>query len=90
MKMMMNCICGMADRRKVFSLISSRDRRQRSSPSRISDTPRAGFESAQSMSLGLVERSCPVVVTITPRRHCAAVVTIIPQYQTKLYKTTED
>ena len=37
--MMMNCCCGMVDQRKVFSLISSRDHCQRSSPSRISDTP---------------------------------------------------
>ena len=36
--MMMNCYCGMVDRRKAFSLISSRDHCQRSSPSRISDT----------------------------------------------------
>ena len=34
--MMMNCFCGMVDRRKAFSLISSRDHCQRSSPSRIS------------------------------------------------------
>ena len=44
MMMMMNCFCGMVDWRKVFSLISSRDHCQRSSPSRIFDTPRAGFE----------------------------------------------
>ena len=37
--MMMNCFCGMVDRRKTFSLISSWDHCQRSSPSRISDTP---------------------------------------------------
>ena len=41
---LMNCFCGMVDRRKAFSLISSRDHCQRSSPSWISDTPRAGFE----------------------------------------------
>ena len=41
---MMNCFRGMIDRRKAFSLISSRDHCQRSSPSRISDMPRAGFE----------------------------------------------
>ena len=34
----LNCFCGMVDRRKAFSLISSRDHCQRSSPSRISDT----------------------------------------------------
>ena len=42
MIMMMNCFCGMVDRRKAFSPISSRSHCQRSSPSRISDTPRAG------------------------------------------------
>ena len=39
----------------VFSLISIRDHCQRSSPSRISDTPQAGFEPAQNLSSGLVE-----------------------------------
>ena len=39
MMMMMICFCGMVNRRKAFSLISSRDHCQRSSPSRISDTP---------------------------------------------------
>ena len=53
--MMMNCFCGIVDRRKAFGLISSRDHRQRSSPSRISDTPRAGFEPAQNLSSGFVE-----------------------------------
>ena len=52
---LMNCFCGMVDRRKALSLISSRDHCQRSSPSRISDTPRAGFEPAQNLSSGLVE-----------------------------------
>ena len=65
---MMNCFCGMVDRRKGFSLISSRDHCQRSSPSRISDTPRAGFEPAQNLSSGLVERSCAAVITPTPQR----------------------
>ena len=64
--MMMNCFYGMVDRRKAFSLISSRDHCQRSSPSRISDTPRAGFEPAQNQSSGLVEWSCAVVITTTP------------------------
>ena len=68
--MMMNCFCGMVDRRKAFSLISSRDHCQRSSPSRISDTPRAGFEPAQNLSSGLVELSCAVVIITTPRCHC--------------------
>ena len=43
MKMVMNCFCGMVDRRKVFSLISSRYHCRRFSPSRMSNTPRAGF-----------------------------------------------
>ena len=55
MIMMMNCFCGMVDRRKAFSPISSRDHCQRSSPSRNSDTPRGGFEPAQNLSSGLVE-----------------------------------
>ena len=71
MMMMMNCFCdcGVVDRRKAFSLVSSRDHCQRSSPSRISDTPRAGFEPAQSLSSDLVEWSCAVVITATPQRH---------------------
>ena len=55
MMMMMNCFCGMIDGRKAFSLISSQNHCQRSSPSQISDTPRAGFEPAQNLSSGLVE-----------------------------------
>ena len=73
MMMMMNCFCGIVDRRKVFSLISSRDHCQRSSPSRISDTPRAGFEPAQNLNWGLVEWSCAAVITTTPRRHHIAI-----------------
>ena len=69
MMIMINCFCGVVDRRKAFSFISSRDHCQRSSPSRISDTPRAGFEPAQSLSSGLVEWSCGVVITTTPRRY---------------------
>ena len=45
--MMMNCFCGMVDRRKTFSLISSRDHCQRSSPSRISDTPSRAWACAE-------------------------------------------
>ena len=51
----MNCFCGMVDRRKSFSPISSRDHCQRSSPSRIPDTWQAGFELVQNLSSGLVE-----------------------------------
>ena len=53
--MMMNCFCNMVDRQKVFSLISSRGLCQRSSPSRISDMPRVGFEPVQNLHSGFVE-----------------------------------
>ena len=59
--------CDMVDQRKAFSLISSQDHCQRSSPLRISDTPQAGFEPAQNLSSGLVERSCAVAITTTLR-----------------------
>ena len=52
MMMITNCFCGMADRRKAFSLISSRDHCQRFSPLRISDATRAGFEPAQNLISG--------------------------------------
>ena len=55
MMMMMKCFCGMADRRKAFSLISSWDHYQRSSPSQIFDTLQAGFAPAQNLSSGFVE-----------------------------------
>ena len=56
MMMMMNCFCaGKTGARKTFSLISSRDHCQRSSPSRIADKPRVGFEPAQNLSSGFVK-----------------------------------
>ena len=61
MMMKMNCFCGIVDRRNTFSLISSRDHCPRSSPSRISNTPRSGIEPTQKLSSGLVEWSCAVV-----------------------------
>ena len=61
-------ICGMVDRRNEFSLISNRDHCKRSSTSRVSDTPRAGFEPAQNLSSGFDEGSCAKVITTTPRR----------------------
>ena len=67
--MMMNCFCGMVDRRKVFNLISGRDHCQISSPLWISDTPWAGFEPAQNLSSGLDQGSCAVVITTTPWHH---------------------
>ena len=48
MMMKINFYCGMVDRQKAFSLISSRD------PLRILDTPREGFEPPQNLSSGLV------------------------------------
>ena len=45
-----NCFCGMVDQRKAFSLLSSWDHGQRSSPSWISDMLRAGFEPVQNLS----------------------------------------
>ena len=69
MMMMINYFCGMVDRRKTFSLITSRDHCQRSSPFPICDTPRAGFESAQNLSSGLFEWSCAVLIITTPGRH---------------------
>ena len=68
---MKNFFCGMIDRRKTFRLISSLDHCQRSSPSRMSNTPRAAFEPVQNLSSGFVEGSCAAVaISTTPRRHC--------------------
>ena len=55
MMMMMNCFGGMVDRRKAFSLISSRDHCQRSSPSQISNTWGGRFKPAQNLSSDFVE-----------------------------------
>ena len=71
MMMMMNCFYAMVDLRKMFSLISSRNHCQRPSPPQISDKPRAGFETEQNLSSSLVEWSCAVVITTTPRCHCS-------------------
>ena len=49
--------------------LSRRDHCKRYSPSRISDTPRVGFEYAQNLRSRFDEWSCPVVTTTTPRRH---------------------
>ena len=69
----MNSFCSMVDRRKAFSLISSREHCQRSSRSQTSDTPQARFEPAQNLSSGLVEWSCGVVITTTPPRRLSHV-----------------
>ena len=69
MTMIVNCFCGMVDRRKVFSLIWSQDHYQKSSPLQISNMPQVIFEHAQNLSSGLVELSCAVVITTTPWHH---------------------
>ena len=50
----MNCFCGMVDRRKACNLISCQNHCQRSSPSRISGTLRTGFEPAQDLSSAII------------------------------------
>ena len=57
--MMMNCFCGMIDQWKAFSLISSWDHCQGSSPLQISNRLQ-GFELVQNLSSGFVEWSCAV------------------------------
>ena len=53
----------------MVSIISIRGHCQRSSPSRISDTPQAGFYPVQNLISGFAAWSCAVVITPTPRRH---------------------
>ena len=55
--------------KRLFSLISSRGHCQRSSPSRICDTPRAISEPAQNLSSNFVEWNCAVVITTTLHYH---------------------
>ena len=62
MMMMMNFFCCIFERQKAFSLISSLDLCQRSSPSQFSNTPWARFEPAQNLSLDLVEWRCEVMI----------------------------
>ena len=69
MIMMMNCFCRMVDRRKAFSLLSSRHYCQRSSPSRFSDTPRGGFEPAHNLHSNLIKWACTLVITTIPQHH---------------------
>ena len=66
---MINCFCGMVDQQKALGLISSWDHCQRFSSSKISNTPRAGFEPKQNLSSGFIEWSCAVVITTTPWLH---------------------
>ena len=67
--MMTNCFCGMVDRQKAFSLVSSQDHCQRFSPSQSSDTPRAGFKPAENPSSESTEGICAVMITTTSRCH---------------------
>ena len=60
MMMMMNCFFGMVDRRKALNFISSQDHCQRSSPSQILDTLRAGLEPAQNLSSGFADTAWKV------------------------------
>ena len=55
MMMMVDCFCGMVDRRKALSLTSSRDHYQRLSPLEISDTLQTRSEPLQNLSSGFVE-----------------------------------
>ena len=87
--MMMNCFCSMVDWRKAFSLISSWDHCQRSSPSWISDMPWAGFEPAQNQSSDLVEWSCASVITTTPRHHKMMYITILDCFIEVIYVNKE-
>ena len=55
MMMMVDCFCGMVDRRKALNLISSRDHYQRLSPLEISDTLQTRSEPLQNLSSGFME-----------------------------------
>ena len=66
--MMMNCFCRMVNWRKTFSFRFNVDHCQRFSPSQISDTLWAGFESAHNLSLDFVQQSCAIVLTTTKQR----------------------
>ena len=69
MMMMMNCFCGMVDRWKVLSLFPAGSAVSKFSPSQISDTQQAGFESAQNLCSGFIEWIYVVVIITPPRRH---------------------
>ena len=65
----LNCFCGMVGWQNMISLISSWGHCQRSSPLQIFHAPQAGFGPVQNLSSGLVEWSCAIVITTTPRHH---------------------
>ena len=62
--MMMNCFIRMVDRRKPFSLISSRGHSQRFYPSQISNKLQAGFKSVKSLGSDFAELSCATLCWI--------------------------
>ena len=64
---MLNCFCSMIDKQKVFSLTSSWNYCQSSSLLLISNMLGTGLELVQNLSFGLVEQSCAIVITTTPR-----------------------
>ena len=61
---MMNCFCGIGDRQKAFSFISSWNHCQRTSPLWVSDTPGAAYEP----EFRLDEWRCAVGIITTPLR----------------------
>ena len=63
---MKNCFSGMVDRQKACSVISRQEHSQISSPSQISETPRAGLEPAQNLGSSFFERSCAAVIATAP------------------------
>ena len=69
MMMMMNRFCDVVDRQKVFGFISSRNHWRRSSTSRISNKPRAGFDPAQNRSSDFAEWGFALVITATQCCH---------------------
>ena len=75
MMIMMNCFSGMVDRRNLISIIFSRNLYQRFSPSKISDMPGARFKSLPKINSNFVEWSWVVMLTLTPQRQTACLVT---------------
>ena len=65
----MNCFCGLTNRRKVLHLISSQDHHQRFSQWSVSSTPWAAFKPVQNVRSDFAEWSYAVDVTTTSRRH---------------------
>ena len=53
--MIMNCFCGIVDRRNALSFIYIRDHCQRFSPLQIADMSPAGFEPVKNLNSGFVE-----------------------------------